>query len=204
MSVLLAVPKPLRDALTFLASEDKVGYLVASLQEELENSDPKAHQAEEENHPSFNPCSEDDVVLPDINWEEGVEEFSCFPQADLWNALGISDSAVPFFNKKMDPDGQHDPWTEEGHNWFEQSENGIPLQLRWHQLVGVVKMMENAFLGKPILLMDGVGLGKTIQVAAFLALLIWFREYYQVHGKFPGKFGAYDPFFLVLYYPYFG
>lgn len=111
--------------------------------------------------------------------------------ADLWKRLGVPDCAVPFFNKKVDPDGHHDPWTEKGRTWLEQAGNGVPLALRWHQIVGVLKMLDNAFAGKPILLMDSVGLGKTIQVAAILAFLMFYRSYYEVQGEFPGHFGTY-------------
>ena len=41
-------------------------------------------------------------------------------------------------------------------------------------------MLQRAFDGNPILLMDGVGIGKTFQVIGFIACLAY---------KFPGTFG---------------
>jgi SNF2 family DNA or RNA helicase len=111
----------------------------------------------------------------------------------LWTLLGIPDRRLPFFNTLQDPYGNHDPWTEEGEGWFKSSGRGEHLALRWHQLVGVTKMVQNVFSGKPILLMDEVGLGKTIQVTALIAILAFYREYYTANGCFPGKIGKSVP-----------
>jgi hypothetical protein len=39
------------------------------------------------------------------------------------------------------------------------------------------------------MLMDGVGVGKTMQAVGLIACLAHYREHYRKHGKFPGKFG---------------
>jgi hypothetical protein len=49
-------------------------------------------------------------------------------------------------------------------------------------------MLMNAFAGKSILLMDGVGLGKTIQSSTFVVSLAYYRGYYAAHATFPGVF----------------
>jgi SNF2 family DNA or RNA helicase len=49
--------------------------------------------------------------------------------------------------------------------------------------------MNNLFEKEPALLMDDVGLGKTIQVLGFYAFVSWFREYHKKQGKYPGCFG---------------
>jgi SNF2 family DNA or RNA helicase len=125
----------------------------------------------------------------DVNWKEGIEEFQKMSRDDLWKALGLPKGSLPFFNKLEDPSGINDPWTPEGKEWFRVSGNGKPLDARWHQLVGPLKMLLNAFAGLPALLMDDVGLGKTIQVAIFIAILAYYRDYYASHGSFPGIFG---------------
>lgn len=118
-----------------------------------------------------------------------MEAFKDVSEDHLWTLLGIPDQRLPFFNALQDPYGNHDPWTEEGEDWFKSSGRGERLALRWHQLVGVTRMVQNAFSGKPILLMDEVGLGKTIQVTALIAILAFYREYYTANGCFPGKIG---------------
>jgi hypothetical protein len=50
-------------------------------------------------------------------------------------------------------------------------------------------MMHLNFQNLPILLMDDVGVGKTLQLVGFIALLTYFRAYYDEHGSFPGEFG---------------
>ena len=57
--------------------------------------------------------------------------------------------------------------------------------LRWHQLVGVVKMLECAMCSQPVLLMDDVGLGKTVQVLAFFAMLAYYRQRYKDKNSYP-------------------
>jgi SNF2 family DNA or RNA helicase len=131
--------------------------------------------------------------VPEIDWSEGVEEYQDTSSDELWAMLGRPEKSVPFFNLKQDTESRRDPWTDEGVKWLQVPSNGEPLTLRWHQLVGVLKLVENAFLGRPVLLMDGVGLGKTIQVAAFIAFLTWYRDYFTAHGKFPGRFGQCFP-----------
>jgi SNF2 family DNA or RNA helicase len=187
------LPKPLRNALTFLATENQVQLLTLSLKEELSHSDPRN---ESDDAPSIDPDLDLDR-MPDLEWSEGVEEYKKLTRDDLWAMLGRSaEKSIPFFNLKQDAESHCDPWTDEGEAWLQDPSNGDSLALRWHQLVGVLKMVENAFLKKPVLLMDGVGLGKTIQVAAFVAVLAWYREFFATHGKFPGKFGVCFLYFL--------
>jgi hypothetical protein len=170
------IPKPLRDALSFLAVHEQVDLLTVSLKEELAGDIFDLDLDLE--HP------------PAIDWSEGVDKYKDCTPKELWELLGRpSERSVPFFNPRQDVDGHHDSWSEEGAKWFQDPSNGEPLTLHWHQLVGVLKMLDNVFLNKSILLMDGVRLGKTIQTAAFIAFLSWYRDHFTAQGKFPGKFG---------------
>ncbi|KAG2747793.1 hypothetical protein P692DRAFT_201716179 [Suillus brevipes Sb2] len=182
----LRLPKSLRQALSFLATEHDITLLAASIQDQLKLCDPNA--TSEDSIPEFDPESTDAC---DFQWSEGVEEFNGMSEDQLWTILGLPEKRIPFFNLVQDPYGNCDPWTEEGQKWLKDPANGEPLALHWHQLVGVAKMMKNAFLGIPILLMDDVGLGKTIQVTALIALLAFYREFYIVHNRFPGKIGKF-------------
>ncbi|KAG1837021.1 P-loop containing nucleoside triphosphate hydrolase protein [Suillus tomentosus] len=177
------LPKPLRQALSFLATEQDITLLTSSIHDQLKLCDPHAIPAEP--IPEFDPDETSDC---DFQWSEGVEEYNGMSEDDLWATLGLPDKQIPFFNILQDPYGDCDPWTEDGDTWLK--ENGEPLALRWHQLVGLVKMVKNAFGGTPILLMDEVGLGKTIQVTALIAVLSFYREFYTMHHCFPGKIAA--------------
>ncbi|KAG2097976.1 uncharacterized protein F5147DRAFT_777839 [Suillus discolor] len=177
------LPKPLRQALSFLATQQDITLLTASIQDQLKLCDPNAMP--EESIPEFDP---DTTSNCDFQWSEGVEEYNHLSEDDLWTILGLPEKQIPFFNLLQDSYGNYDPWTEDGQTWLK--ENGEPLALRWHQLVGLVKMVKNAFCEMPVLLMDEVGLGKTIQVTALIAVLSFYREYYSMHNCFPGKIAA--------------
>ncbi|KAG1741204.1 P-loop containing nucleoside triphosphate hydrolase protein [Suillus occidentalis] len=174
------LPKPLRQALSFLATQQDITLLTASIHDQLKLCDPNATLAE--SVPLFDPDATNNC---DFQWSEGVEQYSNMSEDDLWTILGLPEKQIPFFNLLQDPYGNCDPWTEDGQTWLK--ENGEPLALRWHQLVGLVKMVDNAFCGMPVLLMDEVGLGKTIQVTALIAVLSFYREFYSMHNRFPGK-----------------
>ncbi|KAJ7939466.1 hypothetical protein B0H13DRAFT_1498722, partial [Mycena leptocephala] len=116
--------------------------------------------------------------VPSPAWEEGTEEYSHLSVDQLWILLGLPDKAIPFFNTKLDPTGLHNPWTDEGNAFFEDDRNSkINLTPRWHQLVGLYKMMNLAFIAEPVL-MDEVGLGKTQQIIALVACLAYYHDYY--------------------------
>jgi SNF2 family DNA or RNA helicase len=180
---LIGLPKSLRQALSFLASQQDITLLTASIHDQLKLCDPNAMPAE--SIPEFDL---DATSNCDYQWSEGVEEYSSLSEDDLWTILGLPEKQIPFFNLLQDPYGSCDPWSEDGQTWLK--ENGEPLALRWHQLVGLVKMVKNSFCGMPVLLMDEVGLGKTIQVTALIAVLSFYREFYAMHNCFPGKIGT--------------
>ncbi|KAJ7841826.1 hypothetical protein B0H14DRAFT_3140118 [Mycena olivaceomarginata] len=138
-----------------------------------------------------------DMDMPDIPnefvpspaWEEGTEEYSHLSVDQLWVLLGLPEQAIPFFNTKLDPTGLHNPWTDEGNAFFEDDRNSkINLTPRWHQLVGLYKMMNMAFIAEPVVLMDEVGFGKTLQTIALVACLAYYRDYYHQKKYFPGAF----------------
>ncbi|KAG1793303.1 P-loop containing nucleoside triphosphate hydrolase protein [Suillus plorans] len=174
------LPKSLRQALSFLATQQDITLLTASIQDQLKLCDPNAMPAD--SIPQFDPDATHDC---DFQWSEGVEEYNSMSEDDLWTILGLPEKQIPFFNLLQDSYGNCDPWTDHGQTWLK--ENGEPLALRWHQLVGLAKMVKNAFCEMPVLLMDEVGLGKTIQVTALIAVLSFYREFYSVHRCFPGK-----------------
>ncbi|PCH35827.1 nucleoside triphosphate hydrolase protein [Wolfiporia cocos MD-104 SS10] len=112
-----------------------------------------------------------DVEIPAsvMDWESGVKEYSSLSLEDIKEVLGLSDGQFPCFNSKEDPLG-HNPWTLEGLEAL------------------VLKMMRCTINGDPVLLMDKVGVGKTMQAVMFIVLRVYYREYFTQHGKFPGMF----------------
>ena len=59
---------------------------------------------------------------------------------------------------------------------------------KWHQLIGMLKITMNTFESKGLLLMDEVGLSKTVQIIGAMLILIYFRHYFGHTGDFPGAF----------------
>lgn len=126
----------------------------------------------------------------DFLWKEGTEELSGLSEDEIWTRLGLKDTkALPFFQDYTDPDGAIDPWSEAGESWLalESSPREV-LKPRWHQLVGILRMLERAFQNQPVLLMDGVGIGKTFQVVGVIACLAFYRRFYGKNQRFPGVF----------------
>ncbi|KDQ50051.1 hypothetical protein JAAARDRAFT_84325, partial [Jaapia argillacea MUCL 33604] len=126
---------------------------------------------------------------PPLDWSDGVdEELKKKTIPELWSMLGLLEmEGIPGFNRFIDPSGRN-PKTDKA--WFDcaSQEQLEPLQLRWHQLIGLITLLGRVFDGKPLLLMDDVGIGKTIQIVALFATLAFFHDHRLKHGKFPGIF----------------
>jgi hypothetical protein len=102
----------------------------------------------------------------------------------------LSEKKLPFFQVWSDPDAVTDPWSKEGQQWLDNLTNLIQsLAPWWHQLVSILKMIDRVLDCEPVMLMDGVGVGKTMQAVGLIACLAHYREHYRKHRKFPGKFG---------------
>lgn len=176
----VALPKALKDALKRLATADAISSLNNSILDLLQNSvqdEGEVPELDLESH-LYNP-----------DWSEGVEDLNKLTMEQLWGSLGLQES-LPYFNLTMDPAGFFTPATAEGRGFFADARQvKATLSPRWHQLIGIFRMVQRAFLGKPVLLMDEVGLGKTLQVIGVFAILAFFRHAYAVNGTFPGIFG---------------
>jgi hypothetical protein len=170
----------LREALRFLATATRVHDLRITMLEYLSifEDDPE---------PMDQPL-DFSAKIP-MDWREGVEDLKGFTTDELWQKLGLPDKAIPFFNTTSDPFGTHDPWVDL--DWFSNPSHVSPFGPRWHQLQGILRMVERAFEGKPVLLMDEVGLGKTLQVVAVIAILAFYREHFGKYSRFPGIFGEF-------------
>ena len=132
-----------------------------------------------------------DTNISTADWKEGVEELIQLSDKQLWQMLGLPNKQLPFFQQWTDLDVMIDPWDAVGQKFLQDTTSGRkPLKPRWYQLVGIYRMLERAFEGKAVLLMDGVGLGKMLQVIGTVACLAFYRESFKKHGTFPGNFSA--------------
>jgi hypothetical protein len=175
-----ALPKVLRDALAKLSTETQVRELNAIIQATLDTMSLGG-----EVQLDF------EETIPLKDWRSGVEQYSECSMDDLWEQLGLQQTKqLPFFQTHTDPNGAITPWSEEGQAWLDNPLNEVSvLAPRWHQLVGILKMIDRALLGEPVMLMDGVGLGKTMQAVGVIVCLAHYHDYYKMYGMFPGKFG---------------
>lgn len=172
--------KNLRDALGRMASK----------KEALGMSEQLAGRLELENAQMVDSMEFDIDPAPREEWSEGVEHLKDKTPAELYQLLGLDKHSIPFFKEEaveQDVSGdlgelETSATTTEG------------TSLRWHQLVGTVRALERATTSEPVLLMDGVGLGKTVQVIAIFAMLAYYREYFKANRRYPGLWGESSAF----------
>ncbi|KAG2087837.1 hypothetical protein BD769DRAFT_1372784, partial [Suillus cothurnatus] len=119
------------------------------------------------------------------DWKSGVEEYDKCSEDEPWEDLGMPEKKLPFFQMRSDPDAAIDPWSKYGQQWLDNPAGPAHLAPQWHQLVGILRLIDRVLDGRPVILMDGVGVGKTMQAVGLIA---HYREHYRKHGKFPGKF----------------
>lgn len=125
-------------------------------------------------------------------WTSGVEHMQAKTEDELWQMLGCPDGHIKFFNDFLDPSAILEP--RDGEEWVkyikDPNSDKLPCRPKWHQLVGIYMLLDAAFDGKPMMLMDEVGIGKTMQIFALIAWLGWFHEFYESKKYFPGTFST--------------
>ncbi|KAI9057595.1 hypothetical protein FKP32DRAFT_1583634 [Trametes sanguinea] len=122
-----------------------------------------------------------------IDWAEGVEAYKKLTIEQMRVAFGLPTDHFPFFNKKTDSTGNEDPWTESGRKALASS-SAADLKPFWHQWVGVLKIVDNMMDRKNLMLMDQVGVGKTLQAVGTLAMYEWLRVNKETRGQYPARF----------------
>jgi hypothetical protein len=166
----------------------------------------------------------DDPQVPDFpvdpeelsisqHWSDGTERFSSWSAIDFLNALGLIHQGnermeIPGVAKWInDANSDFDPWVnlyglspEAIERYFRHNANtSHAIRPLWHQLSGTYCMLDGIFDGRPMLLMDAVGVGKTFECILLVLILIYFNEYFMRHGKFPGAFGIFPPSFSLSF-----
>lgn len=102
---------------------------------------------------------------PSRSWISGVDHLEHLGEDEAWSLLGVPKFKIP---------GMIGP------------------PLHWHQVIGVIHMLYNFFRGKGTLNCDEVGLGKTLQILAFFAMISANRQAKETHGRFLGFLGLSD------------
>ncbi|TBU56480.1 hypothetical protein BD310DRAFT_768052, partial [Dichomitus squalens] len=153
----------------------------------IEELDQVLHEIEVGPETEIEERPAEDIDISD--WESGVEDLQDKSPDAVWDILGFPTKRFPGFNEVEDPTGALDPWDNKKWEAFIKKGQGVPFAPRWHQLVGVVKMMRQLIEGRPLLLMDQVGIGKTLQVVGTLCMYVAFRRHFARYGRFPGHFG---------------
>lgn len=123
------------------------------------------------------------------DWETGVEGFSNHTIARLYEDLGSSEQKVADFNEFYDVNGEHDPWDRANVVWFQtESAARRPFSLRWHQLCAIVKIMDCILRKRGVLVMDAVGIGKTLEAIGVIVWRAYFFSVFKERNNFPGRF----------------
>lgn len=170
------LPVRLRDLLNQLAGTAEVEFARARISEHLLSLAEGPNSSPPESIPELS-----------IDWTEGTEKYAKIDIDQIFAQIGFKDKVIPGFESHLDPDGlytRYDPqWKA-----LEESNTLLPLEPRWHQAVAILKMLHLAFEGKPIMLLDEVGIGKTMQILGFIACLAAFHNHHEQFGFFPGVF----------------
>ena len=133
-----------------------------------------------EEAPSLDSEALDELVLDRDamdDWETGTEAYEKLTEAELYKRLGIADEKMPFWNDYFDKSGFLNSWTDPYIDWKalaakEGEKDIIEMKLRWHQLVGLVKLVDSMMAKENILIMVGVGVGKTYEAIALITMRI--------------------------------
>lgn len=100
-----------------------------------------------------------------VNWKSGVDHLESLDPKAAWKVLGLREERIPFMVTRIDSVGGRTTWTAEGKAWFDERKpspspgepahedqyvNGEPFNLLWHQVIGVIRMLEIGFEGELI------------------------------------------------------
>ncbi|TFY76434.1 hypothetical protein EWM64_g7578 [Hericium alpestre] len=179
------LPKWLRDIAKQLASRADVQRWARVFQAEL---DAMTEPSDDDDVLLLPSLMVDDQIV--MQWDNGIPEFQTLSLDELWAQLGRT--TLPFFNTTVDPEGVVTPW--EAQAWAALSPAPVPFAPRWHQLAGILKILNNIITRQPTLNMDAVGLGKTLQAVGAIAVYAWLVDLTMTipeqggEGQLPGMF----------------
>ncbi|KIM35969.1 hypothetical protein M413DRAFT_32020, partial [Hebeloma cylindrosporum] len=114
----------------------------------------------------------------------GVEKYSQATEQELHALLDFPSGRPMTWSKFRDRDLTTYAWDDPDLQRFDTGGGDLmPLSLKWHQLVGVASIVDKSFFPEGsdrtganaapgMLLADGVGVGKTVQIMAYISFLI--------------------------------
>lgn len=162
MNLATELPPMLKKAWEFMPTKKDREQLLASLLEMIDSVMRVGEPAPDE--------------IPDLDyeaWVEGTEHLAEKTVEELARMIGLPSPQIPRFNTK-DNRSTYDTWTAEGQAAVESAE-APTLAMFWHQWAGVVKIVHNLLHWRNLILMDGVGVGKTMQATASMCMMDWVR-----------------------------
>jgi hypothetical protein len=123
----------------------------------------------------------------------GVEHLVNLSETQVLGIMGLKCQPLPGIASHIPTDPNI---THENVKRWNRSPKQL-LSLRLYQLVGVVRMLELFYNGLPILLFDAPGLGKTLQICAFIAMISANRAHFDKYGHYLGQFRKSKPLLVT-------
>ena len=141
--------------------------------------------------------AETETTLEEFNMEADLERYKTTTTEQLLAEIvgTVNVQVIPGMNEWEDRSGAWTPWDQdpEALSFFQStSPHKQPIQLSWHQLVGVHKILGHMLKQESILLADAVGVGKTLQAITVIVTRMWFINFFTLHKHYPGPFREYS------------
>lgn len=175
------MPKAVKDALKEFATEEQLKELTMLVemtlkpiwkQEDLNPDAGGGEQNKDDAHEDDDESGTAAITEELQTWHEGTEEYAKWSREQVKEALGLGTmDTLPMFNDTCDWTGaKRSPWdkTEWAKVIADQAE--VALRPHWHQLVGILKILVTHSKENAIMVMDQVGIGKTMQAIGVIAM----------------------------------
>lgn len=127
------------------------------------------------------PTDIEPIRAADLSSFDTEEDLAPYMTRTLDNVMtqltGMRDQKlIPLMNPTEDIRGVFTHWdnSDEARIFFgTQGEYLKDIRVAWHQAVGIHKIMTEYMLGRPLLLLDAVGVGKTLQAIGTILMRQW-------------------------------
>lgn len=188
------MPKAVKEALKQFATEARLKELEdiieTTLRPLLRPEDVPEPQGDE---PGPTGDDDTDALLQEQlqAWEEGTEEYATWSREKLMEMLGLTGlqtDTFPYFNRTCDrTSAKRSAWDSEQWKQVLADAAEVALVPHWHQLVGVLKILVTHGTVNAMMVMDQVGIGKTMQAIGVLAMRWVLIKAQKEKAKLPGE-----------------